>query len=84
MSDAYHYGYNWMHDHYEHGDYGLVALPIIVFLFILCFIFIIFDCFTSGATRAYNGGKKIVYIVTLPVTLPTRWAYKKMRVQETV
>lgn len=78
MGDVYHYGYNWMHDHYEHGDYGLVAVPVIFFFFIICLIFIVFDCFTTGAARAYNGGRKIVYITTLPVTLPIRYAYNRI------
>jgi len=78
MGDAYHYGYNWMHDHYDNGDYGLVAVPVVLFFTALCFIFIIFDCFTTGASRAYSGGRKIIYLVTLPVTLPTRWAYSRM------
>jgi len=78
MGDAYHYGYNWMHDHYDNGDYGLVAVPVVLFFTALCFIFIIFDCFTTGASRAYSGGRKIIYLVTLPVTLPTRWAYSRL------
>lgn len=78
MGDVYHYGYNWMHDHYDNGDYGLVAVPVVLFFTALCFIFIIFDCFTTGASRAYSGGRKIIYLVTLPVTLPTRWAYSRL------
>ena len=78
MGDAYHYGYNWMHDHYDNGDYGLVAVPVVLFFTALCFIFIIVDCVTTGASRAYSGGRKIIYLVTLPVTLPTRWAYSRL------
>ena len=79
MSDVYHYGYNWMHDHYDDGDYLVASVPVILLLVMLCVFFIVFDCFATGATRAYRGGKLVGKIIIYPVAAPVSWAYHKIQ-----
>ena len=78
-TDTYwHMGTVWVADHYEDADtFGGVALIIFVVL-MFCLVFYAINCVADTTVGAYNGVRKVVYVVTLPITAPTKWAYRRL------
>ena len=83
MNDTYwHTGTVWVYDHYEEGDAWMAAIPIFFLLFLLCLVLYAINCVADTTVGALHGAQKVVYVATLPITLPARWAYERLRTDE--
>ena len=78
-TDTYwHMGTVWVSDHYEQVDaWGGVSVTVFVVL-LLCLVFYTINCVVDTTAGVYNGIQKVVYVVTLPIALPTKWAYRRL------
>ena len=79
MNDTYwHRGTVWVSDHYDGADTWGGVIIVVFVLFLLCLVFYAINCVSDTTVGAYNGVRKVVYVVTLPVTMPAKWAYRRL------
>lgn len=78
-ADTYwHMGTVWVNDHYEDADTWGGALLVVFVVFLFCLVLYAINCVANTTVGAYNGFQKIIYVVTLPLVLPTKWAYQRL------